>query len=166
MKCVNLNHICAYLGVRIFSYEAGAETIRKLHLEQVARENPWVCCLYREVPIIFFDGTRSTWAIRFFVATALGIFALGCLNGQEAGRLTRRERLKVNLFAVRLLLRIAKINRHFHAGTVWGDWCGASCTGWFHGDMDKPVERHKSKWQDAFEAIKKDIEQCKKGAEE
>lgn len=121
MKCVNLNHICAYLGVRIFSYEDAAETIRKLHLEQFTRENSWVCCLYRGVPIIFFDGTRSTWAIRFSVATALGCFALGHLNGQKAGRLTMRERLKENLFAVRLLLHIAKTNRHFPADTVWGE---------------------------------------------
>ena len=118
MKRVDLNDICAYLGVRTFSYEAEAETIRKLHLEQIAKKNSWICCLYRGTPIIFFDASRSTWAIRFSVAAALGYFSLGYLNGQRPEKLTKRERFKANLFAIRLLLRIAKINRHFPARTT------------------------------------------------
>lgn len=70
-------------------------------------------CLYRGTPIIFFDATRSARAIRFSVATALAYFVLGYLNGQETERLTRWERLKANLLAVRILWRLARANWRF-----------------------------------------------------
>ena len=121
MKPVDLNNICAYLGVRAISYQAGAETIRRAHLEQMASKNPFICCISNGIPIIFFDGSRSGFAVRFHVATALGYFALGYLTEHGLGTLTLLEKLKADLFAVQLLLRIAKINRHFPAGTVWAE---------------------------------------------
>lgn len=113
MKRVDFNDICRYLGVRVFSYKTGADQIQRLHLEQIAKKNPWVCCLYRGTPIIFFDATRSARAIRFSVATALAYFGLGYLNGQETKRLTRWKRLKANLLAVRIFWRLARANWRF-----------------------------------------------------
>lgn len=113
MNCVNIDDICKYLGIRVLSYDVGAEAIRFFQMEELARKGPWFCCMYGKQPIIFFDSTQPTWQNVFFVAKAVGFFMRGYVTTPSRTLVSFGEQLTADLFALRLLWRIARANPRF-----------------------------------------------------
>lgn len=107
---VNINAICRSLGVRVFSYDEGAEIIERAHLYRIVRHANGVAFYLHNTPVILFDETRDKHSIRFTAAHELGHIVLGHVkpvgvttvhHGPEWSAVP--EEKAANQFAVRML---------------------------------------------------------------
>ena len=107
---VDLNDICARLGVRVISYREAEPLIQKRNLSEVTRAAEGLTFYADEQPVILYDSTRPAKEIRFTVAHELGHLILmhvtpGVICAEEE---VRREGVSpketaADRFAARLL---------------------------------------------------------------
>lgn len=107
---VDLNDICARLGVRIIPYREAEALIRKRNLSELVEAADGLTFYADEVPVILYDSTCPADKIRFTVAHELGHLILmhimpGVINvaSQEERPAQRAKEAAANRFAARLL---------------------------------------------------------------
>lgn len=107
---VNIDAICRKLGVRVLSYDAGAELIERGHLYRAVRHTDGLAFYLRDTPVILFDETMELPQAMVTVAHELGHIILDHVQpgGVTASRqgMARRiasEEKAADRFAARLL---------------------------------------------------------------
>ena len=107
---VDLNDICARLGVRVISYREADELIRKRNLTEITRAAEGITFYADDLPVILYDSTCPVGEIRFTVAHELGHLILahvtpGVISVAKRDRLPGRQPKEeaANRFAARLL---------------------------------------------------------------
>lgn len=107
---VNIDDVCQKLGIRVLSYDVGAEVIERAHLFRAVRHTDGLTFYLKDVPVILFDETRDLSQVMFTIAHELGHLIL---NHVQPGTQTTGHRgaewkaspeeRAANQFAVRLL---------------------------------------------------------------
>lgn len=107
---VDINAVCRELGVRVLSYDDGAELIERAHLFRAARHTRGLTFYLGDDPAILFDETREFREIMFTIAHELGHLVLGHVAPGAVSSIHRGpkwrakpEERAADLFAVRLL---------------------------------------------------------------
>ena len=52
---IDIDAVCSTLGIRVFSYDAGAEIIERAHLYRTARDFNGLTFYLRDTPVILFN---------------------------------------------------------------------------------------------------------------
>lgn len=107
---VDIDTICRKLGVRVLSYDAGAELIERAHLYRAVRHNDGLAFYLQNTPVILFDETMELPRATVTVAHELGHIILdhvqpGGATASHPGmeRRIASEEKAADRFAVRLL---------------------------------------------------------------
>lgn len=107
---INVDAICRQLGVRVLSYDVGAEVIERAHLYRAVRHAAGLTFYLHDTPVILFDETRPFPEILFTVAHELGHLVLCHVNPggitpvhRGTGWSDNPEETAANQFAARLL---------------------------------------------------------------
>lgn len=107
---VNLNVICAHLGIRVFSYSAGKSVINRHRLGSLTMKTDGFLLYLYEKPIVFFDEHCSPQRIRFTIAHEIGHLILDHIRAGQVTTINREpapgdspQETAANQFAARLL---------------------------------------------------------------
>lgn len=107
---VDLNLVCKRLGIRVLSYQKGADIIQQFKLEEIISRTDGLSLYVGTQPLILFDDGLPPTRIRFTVAHEIGHIVLKHIVPGNARKLLREpqttaapEEIDANRFAARLL---------------------------------------------------------------
>lgn len=107
---IDLNEICAHLGISVFSYRTGRSIIERHKLDRLTRRTDGFLLYLYEKPMVFFDEHCSPQRIRFTIAHEIGHLLLGHVHAGQVTAVNREpdpgddpHETAANQFAARLL---------------------------------------------------------------
>lgn len=108
---VDIDTICENLGVKVFSYDIGAEVIERAHLYRAVRDTDGLAFYLKDTPVILFNERRELRQIMFTVAHELGHIVLKHVKPGDTTTIAHQgvkwnatpKETEANQFAARLL---------------------------------------------------------------